>query len=274
MGFIRRYFSQVAQSTHARKACRELLKSAKNENHEQFLALAAGHVDLAQTYFGSSLHESDSLRARRTSQIFQGLWQNLRYAKRLSDFEYMLAQALIESTPLDGPISSQNQLITKMRLLSPRTRFAFIAHELENWPLRYVGLVMRVKIPELHRLLSEARCELCGISWESLAKEERACLEAISASLEKCPNPSANRALCKRLNGFPRVSEIRSEWVSLRPELVEVRLRFIGDARNREEILENILRGICETSMQEKPPLVDRLVNTVQFSRHAKINVS
>ncbi|MEM8868359.1 MAG: hypothetical protein AAGC73_08835 [Verrucomicrobiota bacterium] len=274
MGFLRRYFSRFTRSTYARKAGRELLKASKNEDREQYLALASGYLDLTRTFLGSTVRESESVRTDRTTQIYQGLWQNLRYAKRLSDFEYMLAQALIESTPDKGPISSKNPLVMKLRLLPPRIRFAFIAHELENWPIRYVCLVMRVKPNELHTLLSEARCELCGISWDSLASEERACLEAVSTSMIKCPDPAANRELSKRLKGFPRVSDIRSEWLSLRPELVEVRLRFTEDATQREEILQNILRVICETSMVDKPPLVDRLVNTVQFSRHARINVS
>jgi hypothetical protein len=132
---------------------------------------------------------------------------------------------------------------------------------------------MRIKAPALHRLLSEARCELCSISWESLAQEERDCLEAISAALDTCPTVRANKSLSKRTCAYPRVKEIKAHWLELRPELVEVRMRYVLDQQDREQLLSNILDATAEESMQ-RPALVDRMVNTVHFSRHSKIKVS
>jgi hypothetical protein len=59
----------------------------------------------------------DVRRASRVEQIFLALWQQLGYAERLSDFEYMLATLLVESTPADATITSQSPIVTKMRLL-------------------------------------------------------------------------------------------------------------------------------------------------------------
>ena len=208
----------------------------------------------------------------RTGQIFTSLWEQIKYAERLSDFEYMLAQTLIDNTP-DGPISSQEALVTRIRMLNPQVRFAFLAIELDQWPVRWVALVLRIRTQKLHRLLAEARCELCGISWESLAREERDCLEATSAGLEACLNVKANKALAKRISAYPRVSKIKAQWLELRPEIVEVRHRYLPSTEQNEAILRQILLGIADISMR-KPPLADRLVNAVHFSRHKRINVS
>lgn len=273
MGFIRRLFYRLTHSSNARKAARSLLKTAKTEDREQYLALAANYVDLAQTYYGCSFSEPVEARMARVTQLFLGLWQNLRYAERLSDFEFMLADALIESTSEQPAITSKEALVTKLRLLSPQTRFAGLAYAFGNWPLRWVALAMRIKSGPLHHLLSEARCELCGVSWESLADEERACLVAISASLDKSPNVRANKALNKRARYYPRVNEIKAQWLELRPELVEVRMRYTPSQDEREQLLKNILAAIAEAPMQQ-PPFVDRMVNSLHFSRHTKIKVS
>ena len=197
----------------------------------------------------------------------------MSYAERLSDFEFMLASALIENAPTDGPISSPEPIVTKVRLLAPRVRFALLAYEFEKWPMRWVKLVMRMRPSELHRLLAEARCELCGVSWESLSTEERDCLECISVAMDQCPNVRTNKALCERISDSPRVLEIKAEWLELRPELVEVRMRFTPDQDAREQVLADILAAIVSVPMQ-RPGLMDRVVNSVHFSRHERIKVS
>ena len=273
MGNIRRFFDWLKRSDPARKAARSHLKAAKRGDREQYLALAANYIDLAQTFFGCSCAEPTELRIARVTQLFDELWQNLPYAERLSDFEFMLAQALIESTSDQGLTASPEALVIKLRMLSPQSRFACLAYAFGHWPLRWIALVMRIKQPALHRLLSEARCELCSISWESLAQEERDCLEAISSKLDTCPNVRANKSLSKRTSGYPRVKEIKAHWLELRPELVEVRMRYALNQDEREQLLSNILDAIADGSMQ-RPALVDRMVNTVHFSRHSKIKVS
>lgn len=273
MGSIRRYFFRLFNSTTERKVCRAQLKAAKTEDHQQYLALAANYASLAQAYFGATAHEDAEIRIARVEQIFLGLWQHLRYAERLSDFEFMLSSALIESAPEEGPIQSTEPLVTKLRLLAPRTRLAFIAYEFEKWPARWVALVLRIRLDALHQLLSEARCELCGISWESLCDEERECVKAVSVSLDKSPDIKFNKTLSNRLSLYPRVGQIKAQWLELRPELVEVRHRYIPTQGERDQLLKNIYNSILEAPM-DRPPLVDRIVNSVHFSRHRKIEVS
>lgn len=247
--------------------------AAKKGDAEQYLALAANYLGLAQAYFGNSLHEDRQTRLDRSGQIFTALWQHLPYAERLSDFEYMLASSLIENSPMDGPIHSSDPLVTRIRLLAPRVRFSFLAYEFERWSPRWVTLVMRSKPKALHRLLSEARCELCGVSWDSLSREERDCLEAVSFSFDKCPNLRTNKVLSKRVSQYPRVSEIKAQWLELRPELVEIRHRYLPNQEEREATLNGILADISQRPMQH-PALVDRVLNSVHFSRHARIKVS
>ena len=273
MGNIRRFFDWLKRSDPARKAARSHLKAAKRGDREQYLALAANYMDLAQTFFGCSFAEPTELRMARVAQLFNELWQNLPYAERLSDFEFMFAQALIESTSDQDLTTSPEALVTKLRLLSAQSRFACLAYAFGHWPLRWIALVMRIKTPALHRLLSEARCELCSISWESLTAEERACLETISSKLDTSPNLRTNKSLKKRCSTCPRVKEIKAHWLELRPELVEVRMRYVLNQDEREQLLSNILDAIADGSMQ-RPALVDRMVNTVHFSRHSKIKVS
>jgi len=164
-------------------------------------------------------------------------------------------------------------LVTRIRLLKPQVRFAFIAYEFAKWPPRWVALVMRGNPRALHRLLSEARCELCGVSWDSLSRAERDCLESVSFCFEKCPNLRVNKALAKRVSQHPRTSEIKAQWLELGPELVEARHRFLPDREAREASLNTILTDISRKPMQH-PALVDRVLNTVHFSRHGRIKVS
>ena len=273
MSNIRRFYGWLKRSDPARKAARSQLKAAKRGDREQYLALASNYIDLAQTFFGCSFAEPTELRIARVTQLFNELWQNLPYTERLSDFEFMLAQALIESTSDQGITTSTEALVNKLRRLSPQSRFVSLAYAFGNWPTRWIALVMRIKQAALHRLLSEARCELCSISWVSLAHEERDCLEAISAKLDTCPNIRANKLLCKRSSAYPRVKEIKAHWLELRSELVEVRMRYTLNQGGREQLLSCILDAIADSSMQ-RPALVDRMVNTVHFSRHSKIKVS
>jgi len=273
MSNIRRFFGWLVRSEPARQAARSQLKAAKRGDREQYLALASNYIDLAQTFFGCSFAEPTELRVARVTQLFNELWQNLPYSERLSDFEYMLARALIESTSEQGLTTSTEALVIKLRMLSPESRFAFLTYAFGNWPTRWIALIMRIKQPALHRLLSEARCELCSISWESLASGERDCLEAISAKLGTCPNIRANKSLFKRSSAHPRVKEIKALWLELSSELVEVRMRYVLNQGDREQLLSNILDAIADSSMQ-RPALVDRMVNTVHFSRHSKIKVS
>jgi hypothetical protein len=262
-----------ANANPERKASRSNLKHAKSGDAEAYLSLTAKYMDLALIYFGGCLRETTETRFARVEQVFTALWQHLPYAERVSDFEYMLASALLDNAPSDGHINSSEALVTKLRLLAPKTRFAFIAYEFENWPIRWVALLMRVRPRVLHCLLSEARCELCGISWQSLAQEERDCLEAISISMDESPNLRANKELCCRTSSFPRVSEIKALWLELRPELVEVRHRYLPSSSDRERLLGNILKAVKAAPMNQ-PRIVDRIVNTVHFTRYTKIKVS
>ncbi|MFU8848309.1 MAG: hypothetical protein ACNA77_06280 [Opitutales bacterium] len=273
MGPIQRYLLRLTHSSPEREARRALLLAAKKCDPEAYLALAANYLNLAQVYFGNSIHEARQTRLDRNGQIFIVLWQHLPYAERLSDFEYMLASSLIENSPKEGPIESKHPLVTRIRLLDPRVRFAFLAYEFERWSCRWVALVMRCKPRALHRLLAEARCELCGVSWSALSREEGDCLEALSLSLDQCPNLRVNRALSSRIARCPRIADIKAQWLELRPEIVEIRHRYLPDQEEREATFERIYSDISQTAMQ-RPALVDRVVNTVHFSRHARIHVS
>ncbi|MFO8026331.1 MAG: hypothetical protein R6U56_01535 [Opitutales bacterium] len=274
MGQLQRYLLRLTHSSPERQARRSLLVAAKRKcDPEPYLALTANYLDLAHVYFGNSIHEDRRIRMDRTGQIFTVLWQHLPYAERLSDFEYMLAGSLIENSPKDGPIHSKDTLVTRIRLLEPNVRFAFLAYEFERWSSRWVALVMRCKPKALYQLLAEARCELCGVSWSSLSREERDCLGAISFSLDKCPNLKANQTLSKRICKYPRIGDIKAQWLEMRPEIVEIRHRYIPSQQEREANLNNIFSDIRQKPMQH-PALVDRVVNSLHFSRHERFKVS
>lgn len=273
MGQLQQYLLRLTHSSPERQARRALLSAAKRCDREQYLALAANYLNLAHVYFGNSLHEDRRTRLDRTGQIFTSLWQHLPYAERLSDFEYMLASSLIENAPENGPVHSNVPLVTRIRLLDPQLRFAFLAYEFERWSSRWVSLVMRCKPKALFRLLAEARCELCAVDWNSLSQQERDCLGAVSYSLDQCPNLKVNRALSKRLSQYPRTGDIKAQWLELRPEIVEIRHRYIPSQEEREAGLNRIFSDISQKPMQ-RPALVDRVLNTVQFSRRARHKVS
>lgn len=267
------FLFRMTHATPERKASRSYLKKAKKGDVESYLALTAHYLNLAIVYFGSCSREETNCRHTRVEQVFSGLWQQLPYAERVSDFEFMLANALVANAPENGVLLSSEALVSKLRRLTPDARFAFIAYEFEKWPLRWVALVMRLKPSELHRLLSKTRCKLCEIEWASLAGEERACLEALSAAMETATNLRTSKAICARVSAYPRVSEIRAQWLELRPELVEVRHRYLPEPAEREALMSNVLNATKSISMQQ-PRLVDRVVNTVHFKRHTTVKVS
>jgi hypothetical protein len=264
---------QIAGSSPDRRLRRGYLKAARRGDAEAYLALCANYLDLAVIYLGTCVREPAETRAALVEQIFIAIWQHLKCTDRLSDFEFLFAQTLLESASKEGPIGSPEPIVTRMRVLDPRARLAFLAYDLENWPTRWVALLMRDKTEGLHRLLAEARCELCGIGWESLAPEERECLQALSRALEASPNLRVQRAIAQRIAAFPKVGDIRSLWLELRPQCVEVRHRFRPAATEREAMLGTIYAAVSTVPML-RPVLVDRVVNTVHFSRHAKIKVS
>lgn len=273
MSPIRRLYSRFTQNERARKAGRAQLKAAKTGDHEQYLSLISAYIDIAHVYFGSTLAESVETRSQRASALFLELWKHIQYAERLSDFEYMLASALIQSTPNNCSIQSPEPLVTKVRRLAPDIRFALLAYEFEKWPIRWVKLVMRMRPTQLHRLLAQARCELCGVNWDSLALEERNCLAEISLSMDESPNIRRNQKISAKTSEFPQVTEIKAEWLELHPQLVEVRHRFIPTQPTREKTLETTLNSIIQVS-PIKPPFMDRIVNSVHFSRHETIKIS
>jgi hypothetical protein len=273
MNYRHRLFARLKCSDHTRNTARANLRAAKDGNGEQYLVLIAHYVDLSQTFLRCSFTEPAETRTARIIQLFKGLWQNLGYAERLSDFEFMLAQALIESSSKQNPAAPQEALSTKLCNLSPQTRFAVLAHYCGNWPLRWVALAMRIKAPALHRLLSETRCELCDINWESLNGEEQTCLEAISAALDQSPNIHTNQTLSKSTQAYPRVLKIKAQWLELRSELVELRLSHTADQASYQQLLTQILTTTTDNCMQ-RPPVVDRMLNSLHFSRHERIQVS
>ncbi len=260
-------------SAPTRRAQRAHLQAAREGDREQYLALAAHYLDLTAEFLGGSLSEDEDGRLDRVVHLFTGLWQRLRFTERLSDFEFMLARALLQMDTRGTRIASGNPTVTKLRVFEPEARFAFIAYECEHWPLRWVALALRIKEPALHSLLSAARCELGGISWDSLTEGERDCLLAVSRALDGRPSVSASKALSKRLADFPRAAGIRAEWLELRAEMVEVRHRYRPDDAHRERVLRNLLERIERAPMQ-KAPVVLRLFNTLRFSRHPEIKVS
>lgn len=270
---LRRFFFRIYNSTQNRKASRSLLKAARTGDGEQYLALAASYINLSQAFLGSSFAEAAEERQKRTVRLFVDLWSRLPFAERLSDYEFMLAQNLLAESGHAECVLSPEPLVTKLRMLEPMTRFAILAYEFEKWPLRWISLVMRVRPPELHMILSEARCELCGISWASLTKQERSLLQEVSVCLDQSPNIRSNKALAEKLKEFPNAAEIKAMWLELRPQLVEVRHRYIPEQTEREAILAQLYTQTKSVTMQ-RPAMMDRVVNTVHFSRSGPSRVS
>ena len=127
MNSLQSVLFRLTHATPERKASRVHLKMAKTGDVEAYLSLTAKYVDLSLVYFGGCLRENAETRFTRVEQVFTALWQHLPYAERVSDFEYMLANALLENAPNCGTITSTEALVTKLRLLAPKNRFAFIA---------------------------------------------------------------------------------------------------------------------------------------------------
>jgi len=267
------FFFRLTHTTPERKASRTNLRKARNGDAEAYLSLAANYLDMVLVYFGTLSQEPLPSRLARVERVFATLWRKIAYAERVSDFEFMLANALSVHAPEGAAVDFSDHLINRLRNLDASFRFALIAHDFENWPVRWTALVLRARPKALHRLLSEGRCALCGVSWDSLTKEEQECLMAISHSMAASPNLRANKELYEKVALYPRVSEIKAHWLELRPHLVEVRYRFLLEADEREQMLADLYKSL-QVATRDQAPLVDRVFNSVHFTRHGEIKVS
>lgn len=274
---IRRSWGRVLQTRRERAAGRAYLKEAcLHHSREAFLALAARYINLVYLDSLAVSAVADTPPRERIIRIFSRLWQHLRYAGRLSDFERMLARTLTGNAPSGKTAAASlesNAPLLRLGGLAPLHRFVYITYELEKWPLGWVALAVRLRPSRLHRPLAAARCELCDISWESLEPTERDCLEVLSASFDNHPDLRGMRALSHRFREVPKVAGIKAQWLELRSEMVEQRLLALPEDGERERILHEILEAISQESMY-RPALFDRLVNSVRFSRPPRIQVS
>jgi len=258
----------------ARSTQRARLRAARHKDRDHFLALAAEYLDFAAEYLAATIDEDDDARENRLIRLFLRLWECLPFTGRLSDFEHLFASALIRGIPDGGDAAPSGEpWLAKLRELDPRLRFVLVAHELERWDPRATALALRVKRSGLHRWLARARCELCGADWDSLDDRERACLDAVSRSLDASPKLAANRHLCQRVRRMPRVGRIKAEWLEARSALVELRPRLRLDDAGRERALGR-LRDHVHPEAMRRPQVRQRLLNSLRFSRHPEINLS
>ena len=273
MEAIKSILSRSGRLAPSRNTRRAELRAARNRDSEQYLAICSSYLDLVSTYYGCSYSETGEARRKRVTELFIRIWQQLKYTERLSDFEYLLTKLLTEDATPQEPTSSSDPIKELLRKLPPHARFALIAYEMEHWPVRWLALALRKNSKRIHTLLSETRCKLCRINWESLNGEARQCLLAISRMFDHQPNIRRSKAISKQSHSCPEVTQIKAEWLELRAKIVEIHLRYRISEKEREYILRSLLESVPEAFMQ-KPGMVDRLINSVHFIKHKSIQAS
>jgi hypothetical protein len=281
-------------ASHSRKVRaerRRLLRQSARGDRSAYLGLVENYYHLVDEYIALSGWTEPSARRSRLLDLFEEAWTRSSYAWRLSDFERLLAEGLVaigtgpqpegEALPLanlenlsgEGVPTLRSALIRATRELSLEERFILVAHELEDWSLRWAGLALRLSEAATQDLLLRMRVKLCGMDIEQLAGPEFECLKALSSKLGTRLGAREQARLCERMNAHPALLDFKATWLELRCNLVETRQDYrAASEATRAGTLTSLFKRITLAELR-RPQLFEQALNRVKFVRYPEVGV-
>lgn len=248
-----------------RRPLKALLHRAARGDREAFGDLFEAYSHLASEALALSGYTGAG-REKALRWVFAELWSRLAYARRLSDFERLLAVVVsgLPQHPLAGDLP-QAALAAKLAALPPLHRFGLLAREMENWPLRYVSLAIRLPLPRLQEELLRLRCILCEIPLERQRPGVRAALQRLSRYFDERVH---RQGLDASLRREPRALAFHGAWLERRCELVELREELRLAAEERAALRTQLLHHLPEPQQRRRPGLFARLRNALRFGAY------
>ncbi len=252
----------IARNAAPRPALRKQLRLAIQGDHHVYLSLVDQYLNLVVEYLYLNGGGCTSEVSDTAQRLFFRLWELLPYTSRLSDFERMLTLALIGEK---GSLSiSHNVLKSKIMRIRPYFRFLLVSHEMENWHRHWISLACRLKSKDLHDLILNMRCEMCGIDTSLLKDEERHCLNEICRDLESPFNLNKRAAMCTTIKQYPKIKDFKARWLEMKCELVELRQEIRLTNQDSERFIKELGNNLHSAKILQ-PQWVDRVFNIIHF---------
>jgi hypothetical protein len=252
----------IARNAAPRPALRKQLRLATQGDHHAYLSLVDHYLNLVVEYLYLNGGGPISEVSDKAQRLFFRLWELLPYTSRLSDFERMLALALIGEKGSSS--TSQNALMSKIMRIRPYFRFLLITNEMENWHRHWIGLASRLKTKDLHDFILNMRCEMCGIDTSLLLNEERHCLNEICLDLESPFNLKKRAAMCAWIKQYPKIKNFKARWLEKKCELVELRQEIRLSNNDSKRFIQALGSNLHSAKILQ-PQWVDRIFNTIHF---------
>lgn len=254
----------------SRAPARALLKRARAGETGAYQDLAAPYFDLLSEHlYLCNLDRPEALR--KMEALLREAWKRLPSFKRLSDWEYFLAQSLM-AVEVRVSYSRDEERPQTLLDLGRKTKFALIAFDLENWSYRWLSLALRVQPKELAGILFEARCRLLKIAPSGAAKKSGRGLALVSADLDGQLKPSHRRQAMKKLCACDATRSFKSHWLAYRCQLIEMRQQIRFSAEERDSFLAELARNLDFEEML-RPSLLTRLRNMFSFQESLREDV-
>ncbi|MFW5883031.1 MAG: hypothetical protein ACOCVG_01555 [Verrucomicrobiota bacterium] len=253
----------------SRRERRQSMRAAARGDRSAFLGLTRAYLPLAAEYLALSGYADSAEREAALVRLFAELWTRVSYAQRLSDFERMLAEALIQ-TPAQE--LDECGLAAQVSSLDSRNRFLLVAHELEDWPLRWLGLATGLKVEDLRARMVRLRCYFAGLEPASLDDRGHHALHCIASTIGQPLTLKQQAHLCETVRQSEAVKEFRANWLEVRCDLIERRQDLRGELEQRQaDILHGIANAITYAEPR-RPRIVEQVANRLAFSRYPELN--
>lgn len=249
---------------------RKWLRASVRGDVYAFNQLTLPYIDLVLEYLAASGYVDAFRRREVAQQVFEAIWVRLGYAKRVSDFEYLLGRILLQHNGLE---TSGNPVVDALAALPPEPRFAVVAREMEDWHPYWIALCLRENRQQTRLNLLQARAALVGIDLDGIAPEGRALMESVSDCLDKDATNQDRTRLALELAKDADVRSFKADWLSLRCDLIDCR----QDWRFTEEERAAFQKGLGDQLRfvpVGHPSWSNRLRNALYFSQFPEYHPS
>ncbi len=234
-------------------------RRALRGDSEAFASLAAPYLDLITEYLTlCGVKGEEELRVK-IRDILHENWRLLPFANKVTEFERLLATVLF-SVRLTDNAASCSSVIEPLTGLDPRSRFAFLARDFEDWDYAATAATLRITRKDLDEILISVRCRLLGVDLRRLDKPTVACIRKLSLDFDGRRSRREKKKLSCELGLLPEALDFKSRWLDLRCQLIEFRQEIRLSDEDKAELLENVA-GELQSVEMIRVPFLERFVN-------------
>lgn len=189
--------------------------------------------------------------------VFSNIWEKMAQMSRVSEFERALFVHLEACDRIAEPAAMR--LVQRIQALRPVERLILVARELENWETRFLALCLETSQADVDDKVLATRCAIAGINLEAFQGEELACLRELSKSFCMEIDGRQCRSQSRVLGAFPRVRDLKAQWLEIKGVLIDLRQRIRPYRAEREAWVAGVFellprkRGLFGRALKAKP---------------------